>query len=285
MTVRLRQIIPLILLGLLTVLFFWKILLTNLILIGVDVFLYFYPYKAYATRSLLAGHFPLWNPHIFMGVPFLANSQAGLLYPLNWLFLWVEPPKQVAYSVGLHIWIAGVGAYLFARHGLKLKVSPSLVGGIVFAFSGFLGAQVEHLNQLQVSAWLPWIFLIFDRIAAHQTPDVPFIWREPDGRLARLWQTRIKIALLSLIISLMLLAGHTRSVYIALFGLGLYGLFRRGIPWGTPKNVISTLTISVLDMLPLIPTMLLAILVSGAQLWPTYELSRQSVRSDGLTYL
>jgi len=100
---KLKSLLPLLILVLLTLLFFWKILFTNLILVGVDVFLYFYPYKAYATESLLAGRLPLWNPHIFMGVPFLANSQAGLLYPLNWLFLWASPPKQVAYSIALHI--------------------------------------------------------------------------------------------------------------------------------------------------------------------------------------
>ncbi|HXV44479.1 MAG TPA: hypothetical protein VEC96_15550, partial [Anaerolineae bacterium] len=68
----------------LTFLFFWKILLTNLILAGVDTFLYFYPYKAYAAEALRQGRLPLWNPHLFMGAPLLANSQVGLFYPLNW---------------------------------------------------------------------------------------------------------------------------------------------------------------------------------------------------------
>ena len=61
---------------LLALLFFWQILLTNLILVGVDTFLYFYPYKAYAAEALRQGHLPLWNPYLFMGAPLLANSQA-----------------------------------------------------------------------------------------------------------------------------------------------------------------------------------------------------------------
>ena len=68
-------------LALLTLLFFWKILLTNLILSGVDIFLYFYPYKAYAAEALRQSRLPLWNPHLFMGAPLLANSQVGLFYP------------------------------------------------------------------------------------------------------------------------------------------------------------------------------------------------------------
>ena len=163
--VILYKSIPPFFLALLTLIFFWKILLTNLILVGIDVFLYFYPYRAYATESLLSGRLPLWNPHLFLGVPFLANSQAGLLYPFNWIFLWADVPKQIAYSIGLHIWLAGIGAYYFAHHSLRLPSLAAFVGAVIFAFSGFLGAQVEHINQLQVSAWLPWTFLFFDKIS------------------------------------------------------------------------------------------------------------------------
>jgi hypothetical protein len=284
MITRLKLAAPVVILGLLTLIFFWKILLTNLILVGVDVFLYFYPYKAYATQALLSGRLPLWNPHLFMGVPFLANSQVGLLYPLNWLFLWVTPPKQVAYSIGLHIWLAGVGAYLFARHSLGLDKITSLFGGIVFAFSGFLGAQVEHLNQLQVSAWLPWLFFLFDQTVPKRTLDTSLTWQTLKGRLTYLWFGHRYIVLLGLVISLMLLAGHTQSVYISLFGLGLYGVFRQSVRWRSPQKIIKTLIITSLEFIPLILAMLLAILLSAAQLLPTLELARQSIRSEGLTY-
>jgi hypothetical protein len=281
---KLKPFAPPLILGLLALVFFWKILLTNLILVGVDVFLYFYPYKAYATESLLSGRFPLWNPHIFMGVPFLANSQAGLLYPLNWIFLWAEAPKQVAYSIGLHIWIAAVGAYLFARRGLNLGGTASLVGGGLFALSGYLGAQVEHVNQLQVSAWLPWVFLIFEMVvrqsASRQEPGRHIL----KGRLINLWQVRRYIALLGLVITLMLLAGHTQTIYISLFGLGLYGLFRPGVCWWPPGRLISSLLSNLMDLHPLIPAVLLAVLMSAAQLLPTLELARHSIRAGGLSY-
>jgi len=277
---RSQVIIPSLLLGLLTLIFFRKIILSNLILVGVDVFLYFYPYKTYATQSLLAGRFPLWNPHLFMGVPFLANSQVGLLYPLNWLFLWADAPKQVAYSIGLHVWIAGVGATLFARRSLKLSAAAALAAGAVFAFSGFLGAQVEHINQLQVSAWLPWVFLLFDssQLSAFSFQlSAVSSWRS-------VVSGRRSVALLGLVIALMLLAGHTQSVYISLFGLGVYGLFRRGIPWGGPKTIFRHLTAILLDFIPLALAIVLALLLSAAQLWPTAELAGQSIRSGGLDY-
>lgn len=292
-----KKLTPIIALLTLTLIFFWKILLTNLILVGVDIFLYFYPYKTYATDALLAGRLPLWNPHIFMGVPFLANSQVGLLYPPNWLFLWASPPKQVAYSIGLHIFIAGVGAFLFARKSLKLPPRAALVGGIVFAFSGFLGGQVEHINQLQVSAWLPWLFLAFDGIKIQLPKDCGRgMLRIAYCIIRHTKHERRAIAALGAVIALMLLAGHTQSAYISLFGLGLYGIFRRLWTWIplarwraalSPKSnrfILRLVPSLLLNFLPLIAAIILAGLIAAAQLLPTAELTRYSIRSGGLTF-
>ena len=102
-------------LEIMTLAFFWKIALTNLILTGLDVFTYFYPSRAYAAEALRRGHLPLWNPYLFMGAPFLANIQAAVFYPLNWLLIWLPAPKMVARSIVLHVFLASLFAYLYAR--------------------------------------------------------------------------------------------------------------------------------------------------------------------------
>ena len=99
-------------LGLLTLVFFSKILLTNLILTGVDVFTYFYPYRDYAAEALRQARLPLWNPYLFLGVPFLANSQAAVFYPLHWPLAWLPVPRQIALSIALHVWPGGPGLAL-----------------------------------------------------------------------------------------------------------------------------------------------------------------------------
>ena len=62
---RLRTLLPdaaaLLALALLTLLFFWKIALTNRVLAGLDVFAYFYPYRDFAGEALRAGRLPLWH--------------------------------------------------------------------------------------------------------------------------------------------------------------------------------------------------------------------------------
>ncbi|MBE7552429.1 MAG: YfhO family protein [Anaerolineales bacterium] len=277
----------------LTLLFFWKILLTNLILAGVDTFLYFYPYKAYASEALRQGRLPLWNPHLFMGAPLLANSQVGLFYPLNWLFLWLDPPRQVAWSIGLHIVLAGGFMLAYTRQSLKLSWPAAWIAAILFAFGGYLGAQAEHTNQLNAAAWLPLLFLLYDfGVQDHSWIDEAF--GKPRFALHLHPRRWFWFLLLALVIALTLLAGHAQTVFISLFGLGLYALFQftiydlrfttyapsRGIYAPRLTHYASRLTFY---LFPLALAALLAAALAAIQLLPTVELSGLSIRSGGLT--
>lgn len=256
------DLIAVVALGALTLVFFWKIALTNRVLAGLDVFAYFYPYREFASAALRAGRLPLWNPHLFMGAPFLANSQAAVLYPLHWPLIWLSTPKQIAWSIVLHIWLAGVGAYLYARLVLRLRPLAGSVAAAIFALGGFLGAQVEHLNQLNASAWLPWLLLCVEGA----------VGRERRGR----W-----LGLLSggAVVGLCLLAGHTQAAYIVVSSAGVYaaarGWWDRTSPgWRTALKGLAAVAAMGLAGAGL----------AAGQLLPTLELSRWSVRSSGLPY-
>ena len=254
----------------LTLLFFWKILFTNLILIGVDSFLYFYPYRDYISQALLEGRFPLWNPHLFLGAPLFANMQAAVLYPLHWPWLWLSAPKQVAVSVALHVALAGLGVLTLARRSLGLSWPSALTAGLVFALGGFVGSHAEHINQLNVVAWLPWTLLLLDAAA----------------RGPRLRWTLV----LGLVIALMVLAGHAQALYISLSGLALYALAggwgqRASAASGTlPSRLVHYLRGRIPHILVLAAALLVAALLSAVQLLPTMELARLSARSGGLAY-
>ena len=93
----------------LVMVFFAKLAFTNLILARGDMFLYFYPNWNYAADAVRHGHLPLWNPYLFMGVPFFANSQTGVLYPLNLVLAWLPTTRAINLTIVLHIWLAGAG--------------------------------------------------------------------------------------------------------------------------------------------------------------------------------
>lgn len=255
---------------LLPLLFFWKILLTNQILAGLDVFAYFYPYREFASQALREARLPLWNPHLFMGAPLLANSQAAVLYPLHWPLAWLPVPKQIAWSIGLHIALAASGAYLFFRNTTRLRRTSAWLAAAVFAYSGFLGAQAEHLNQLNVSAWLPWFLLCLESAC---------------GSARNRWPS---LLLGGLVVSLMLLAGHTQALYIVLFGSALYIVVTGLIPqnalnWRAGLRALNWRG-AFRHLVVFGAVTLLGAALAAGQLVPTLELSRLSVRAGGLSY-
>lgn len=252
----------------LTLLFFWKIALTNLILAGLDVFTYFYPYKAYAAEAIRQGSLPLWNPYLFMGVPFLANIQSATLYPLNLPLYWLPVPKMVSYSIVLHVFLGGAFTYLLGRRVLGFGAWGGFVAGTTFAFGGFVAAQVEHVNQLNVLVWLPLILWLFHRSYTGRGLFYPF--------------------LTGLFIGVQFLGGHAQSSYINLFVLGGYALYlsigqESKSGWSALRFADSARGVARgLGLFAIVVA--LGGGLAAFQLLPTYELSSLSIRGAGLSY-
>ena len=248
-------------LGLLIVclVFYWKLTFTNLILARGDMFLYFYPNWNYAAAAIRQGRLPLWNPYLFMGVPFLANSQTGVLYPLNLALAWLSTTRAINLTIILHVWLAGAGAYIFARRSLELSRWAAWLGAVTFALGGYLSAQVEHVNQLQALSWLPFLFTFFD-LALER------------------WQWTFALAA---VVTIQLLAGHSQSVFISLVGLGVYALWpaieNAAARRGNARYLAQRLGVWL-------GAAMLGALLGAAQLVPTLELARQSMRAGGLTW-
>jgi hypothetical protein len=252
----------------LTIVFFWRIALTNLILVGLDIFTYFYPYKAYAAEMIRQGALPLWNPYVFMGAPFLANIQAATLYPLNLPLYWLPVPKMVSYSIVLHVFLGGLFMYLLSRRVLGLSPWGAVVAATTFALGGFLGAQVEHINQLSVLIWLPLLFWLY------------YLSYTTRGLLYPL--------LTGLVIGVQLLGGHAQASYISLFALGCYAFYlslgqrsdSTSLSWRSRDSARKLLWgLGLFVVVALIGGGLAAV-----QLLPTYELSGLSMRGGGLSY-
>ncbi len=264
-----RDGLALLSLVLLAALFFWRLALTELIIGRGDVFFYFYPYRDYASAAARTGRVPLWNSHLFMGAPFLANSQAGFFYPLNLILAGLPVERLVNLTLVLHAALATVGAYGWGRGELGLSRAGAWLTGLCFGLGGYFSAQVEHVNQVQGLAWLPSMLWLYGRA------------RKGIGSLGYLLG-------LAGTIGLAFLAGHMQSVFICLVGLAGYaGLpplwrwLRGGGPWraflrrgrGLVPPVVLVLTAIVLGLG-----------LAAVQLLPTWELSQLSVRGSGLPY-
>ncbi len=222
----------------------YKLLFTNRILAGLDLFTYFYPYWHLVAKAIKEGRIPLWNPNLFMGSPLLANAQLSFFYGVNWPFLvWFTPPQAVKISIALHLFVAGFSAWLLAKKGLKLSSWASLFSAVSFSASGFLVAQAEHVNQLEVMAWLPLLILL---VSHH-------------------------LLAASAIVSFMIFAGHFQAFYISLAAVAVYAL--SSIPTDRGRS-----------FLRLLGALLIGVGVAAVQLIPSLELATLSIRSHGLTY-
>ncbi|MGH2367896.1 MAG: hypothetical protein ACRDI2_06845, partial [Chloroflexota bacterium] len=193
------------LLALATAVFCWKLLVGSLVVIGYDTMTYMYPYRFFAAAALGEGRLPLWNPYIYYGVPFLANLQSAVFYPLHVLFLVLRPTEAMNWSVVLHLFLAAYFAYLLACRLVGLDAVSATVAGALYGLGGFVGSQVGHLNQLNAAAWLPAALLVLH---------LALIERRPR------W-----VALLAVVLAVQLLAGHAQESYMTLVLLAGYASF------------------------------------------------------------
>jgi hypothetical protein len=112
------------------------------------------PWRTYVKDALAAGEFPLWNPEVLTGIPFLAAAQPGVLYPLSVPFLVLPLVDAYAWYVAVHVALAGLGMYALGRT-LRLRVLAALYSAVAYMFSGFVIVYAVSPQMLGVAAWLP----------------------------------------------------------------------------------------------------------------------------------
>lgn len=243
---RFQSILVPLVLVLLTLLFFYRLALSDLILARGDTYTYFYPYWHARNAALLSLQLPLWSADLFMGVPLLGNSQLGTFYPPNWVVAPLAPPDGVRLSILVHIAWAGVGTFLLAKRTAHVNSLSAFSAAVLFAFGGHVIGHVEQINQLQGLAWLPWMIYLLDRALARPLPNA---------------------LLLGMALALQFFSGHTQTVFISGVALGIYALCTN------PKRGLLTLAAAGG----------LALILALPQLLPTLELARLSNRSGGLS--
>lgn len=246
------------LLALLTGGFFWRPLTegTYMPAGGGDLVSLYFPGYAFAAEQIQNGTIPLWNPHLFSGMPFAADVQMGLFYPLNWiLYLFFDVDyAHLEWLLIAHYWLASVFTYLFLRD-IGLRRLGALTGAVVFAFCGFMTAHLGHMPMILVAAWLPLELLLLRRALITKGP-AGWAWSLGAG----------------LSMAAALLAGHVQIFAYGMMAAGLLWLY---LFWGQERI---TLRGAVPWVLKGALAVALALGVAAVQLLPSLELSNYSIR-------
>lgn len=255
-------LVPLLVIVAAPVLLFAPLIFTGRVLYWGTPILQFDEWRRLTVAALLSGHFPLWTDAVGNGFPLLANLQSAVLYPLNTLFLAFPVEQAMGYSVVLHLILAGVFTYGYARH-LQLSRLAGLVAALSYSLSAFLVSRAEFLSVVSCAAWLPLLFWLADRVVDRR--------RVADALL------------LGLAIALQLFAGHAQLWFYGLCALALYTLYRGVEQHFSPRYRHSARAVWTPWAL-----MGLAVAVGGlaaaVQLLPTAELARWSQRAGGADY-
>jgi hypothetical protein len=120
-----------------------------------DLSLQYYPTYAFVARWIRQGVWPLWNPMVDAGTPFL------LAYPLDLLLLWLTGARAtLAIGPALHVLLAMCGGTRLARV-LGAGAWGAWLAGAVLGASGYVLSCVNLLQLLQAASWAPWVLSAF----------------------------------------------------------------------------------------------------------------------------
>lgn len=243
--------------GALTLFMFGDLLFSKLAVshVSADLAMQFIPWREFGFAELRQGNIPLWNPYIYGGAPYFAGFQSALLYPPNWVHLFLPIGTAINWISALHVFLAGYFTYLWCR-GRLIGIGGSILAGIMFMFCGpyFLHLYAGHLPHIAIMVWTPLMLLTLDQLARTGN------WR---------WM------LLGVIATTMeILAGHPQYVYFTGMILGIY-LLMLLIDSKHRIRLIAGFGVMYVG----------GVLLSAMQFLPGLLVTREQVRSGGLEFV
>lgn len=178
-----------------------------------DLILENYQWKWFTRQQLSQGEVPLWNPHQFSGIPFLAAGQHSALYPLSIIYYVLPLTSAYGWFTVINLWLAGVFMVLLVRF-LGIGRTGALLAGIIYQFNGFVIASVVFQMMIGGIPWLPLLLLMTEYILREK----PLI-----GKTA---SPLPPVAIGAGALALNILAGHVEITIYTLLIVGYYAAGR-----------------------------------------------------------
>ena len=157
--------VPPVVFALITAILFREIIIGAASLLGVDTFALSYFARNFYTQFVHNFHrFPLWDPLLYGGLPFIDGMHGDIFYPPSLALFFLNAQTMWGWKMAAHVFLAGMFTYLWLRE-VGASRGSALLGGIVF----MMGADLVSLvypggdGKLFVSALAPLAFLLTER--------------------------------------------------------------------------------------------------------------------------
>lgn len=156
---------------------------------------------------------PVWDPYIHGGMPFVDGMHGDIFYPVTLFFYWLFGVFYAwGFTMALHVFFAGVFMYLFLREQ-GVRGTLSFLFGLTYLMMPLFISQAYggHNGKMFVIAYAPLVFYLFDK-ARHT------------GQL--LWYLLLSVAMFAVMVS-----PHMQLAYFLFAALGVYFVVRVVAKW------------------------------------------------------
>jgi len=254
-----KKSFPVILLFIIAVLYFAPVIFSHNTFIARDIYIFYNPKHFFAAENIKGGTIPLWNPYLACGVPFQANVQSCIFYPLSSIYYLLPFQLGYKYFIIVHYLLGSLFMFFLMREWGCSRYG-SLFASVVFAYGGYLASILDNVCFLAAAIWLPFILLFHHRALA-------------TGYFLYSLVTALGIAL-------QIYAGDA-SFYVVstVLCIVLYTLF-----WPAMNHSSHPSTSRMRAWELLLCSVTAGLLLASAQLIPMVELVLQSTRFEGLQY-
>jgi hypothetical protein len=206
---RIPKWVPSLLFIVVPIVLFRRFVFSDLMLFGSDTLSLGYMARAFYAEALQSTGFPLWNPVILGGTPFLESLAGGdSLHPLSVALLMVmETYRSLGWKLILHFMVAGMGMFAWLRV-LGTSRGASLVGGLAFLLAPYMVTLVfpGHDGKIFVTAMTPLLFWACE-------------WSLRRGGL-------LPLSAIAAMVTLVILSTHFQMAYFLFGAVGAYMAFR-----------------------------------------------------------
>ena len=212
--VQIPSWLPPVVYGALTLFLFRAFVFSQDMLYGSDTVALGYMAREFYANVMSNGGFPLWNPIILGGTPFVESLAGGdSLYPPSALLLFLlDTHRALGWKLVFHVFFAGIFMYGWIRR-LGLSKPPALLAGLAYGLAPLMVSLVlvGGDGKIFVIALTPLLFWVTES----------FLVR---GDMK-------SIALVSLVVGAVMLTTHFQMAYFLFGGVGAYVLFRTVLMW------------------------------------------------------
>jgi hypothetical protein len=225
-----------------------------------DQYLAGYAFREFAAQSLKSGEgFPLWNPYLFGGLPYVAAMHGDIFYPTFLLRMILPTDVAMTWGFIIHVVLAGYFCFLLLR-ALGLSYWASVIGGLAYMLGGNVAGLVSpgHDGKLFIAALTPLALYLLTRFVR-------------DGAL---WAW----GALSVVVGLAVLSPHPQLLQYMLLVGGAFALF---VAFADPNAPRLERRLAIRRLLFALGAIMLGGVIGSIQYFPVAEYVDWSPRAGG----